>query len=179
MLLILIAVLAQAAGGPPGLVWHGAAVHPGCVGELSTSVADSRPIVAAVDLEGCGKSNKYSDAPETHERWLHWKIPDGGYFQYQYLGVLTNGVHVVRTGESGGGSGYFQSLLFLRITTSTVVEDGVARARDALTLVGSESLGDRDQATITLSGNAVTIKRREFRGAAGYGPEKTTVRRVQ
>ena len=170
------------AGDPPGLLWHNAAVHPGCIRQLTTDVADARPVAAAVDLEGCKRSNRFADAPEIDGTVLRWRQPDGGdrgIFQYEFLGALSNGVLVVRTAESGGGSGVFQELLFLRITPSTVLEDGAARAREALTMVGSESLGDRDQASITLSGDSVTIRRKEFRGAQGYGPETTTVRRVQ
>src|SRR3954471_13492373 len=137
---------------PPGLLWHNAAVHPGCIRQLTTDIADARPVVAAVDLEGCSGSNRFSDAPDIDGRILRWKQPDGGdrgFFQYEYLGALTSGVLVVRTAESGGGTGVFQELLFLRVTSSTVLEDGTKRARDALTMVGSESLGDRDQVRVT------------------------------
>jgi len=172
----------QAAAPPPGLLWHNAAVHPGCIRALTTDLADSRPVVAAVDLEGCSKSNRFGDAPDIDGRILRWKQPDAGergFFQYEYLGALSNGVLVVRTAESGGGSGIFQEMLFLRIAPSSVLEDGAKRTRDALTMVGTESLGDRDRVTITLSGDAVTITRHEFLGARGYGPEKTTVRHIQ
>jgi len=47
-----------------------------------------------------------------------------------------------------------------------------------LTLAGSETLGDRDRVTVRLSGDTVTIVRREFR-AGDYGPPVTTVRRIQ
>ena len=182
VLVLLSLLLAQSPAGPPGLIWHGAAVHPGCIRELTTDLADSRPVIAAVDLEGCAKSNRFADAPEVDGRLLRWKQPDAGgrgFFQYEYLGALSNGVLVVRTAESGGGTGVFQEMLLLRITPSVVIEDGARRTRDALTMAGTESLGDRDRVTITLSGDAVTIKRQEFRGAMGYGPEITTVRRVQ
>jgi hypothetical protein len=163
----------------PGLLWQGSAVHPGCMHELKTELADSKPLAAAIDLEGCNGSNKYSAPYETEGSRLRWRDPDGGYFQYEYLGALSNGVQVVRIGESGGGSGFFQGLFFLRISQSTVLEDGRRRVRNALTLVGSESLGDRDQVTVELSGETVTIRRREFRGALGFGPEQKVVRRVQ
>jgi len=88
-------------------------------------------------------------------------------------------LQIIRTGESGGGSGFFMELLWVRLVSSSVIEDGKARTRDALTMAGTDSLGDRDQVTIAIAGDTVTIKRREFRGARGYGPEKTTVRRVQ
>jgi hypothetical protein len=176
-LLLLYASLAAA-----GLPWPGGIVHPGCVRELRTELADSAPIVAAVDLEGCSHSNKYPDAAEIDGSTLRWREPESegkGYFQYEYLGALSNGVHVLRTAESGGGSGVFQDLLFVRIVRSAVMADGSPRVRHALTLVGSETLGDRARVTVTLSGAEVSIRRQEFRGAAGYGPEVTIVRRPQ
>lgn len=157
-------------------------MHPGCIRELNTDLADSQPVVAAVDLEGCGGSKKYASPPETDGRAL--RVRDSGedargYFQYEYLGVLSTGVHVVRILEGGGGSGAFQGLLFLRIDKATVLEDGKERAREMLVLRGSESLGDRDKAVVELSGDSVTIRRREFRGALGYGPERVVIRRVR
>jgi len=166
----------------PGLLWQGAAVHPGCIGELRTKLSDPKPVVVAIDLEGCRSSNRYSSFYETEGRVLRWRDPDGdgrGYFQYEDLGVLSNGIHVVRIAESGGASGLFQNLLFLRIGEAAVSEDGRQRVRHALTLVGSETLGDRAHVTIELSGDAVTIRRREFRGAQGFGAEEVFVRRVR
>ena len=168
---------------PPGLVWRGKPVHPGCIRELKTELADSRPVVAAVDLEGCADSNRYAAPYETEGRTLRLRdsAAEGsrGYFQYEHLGVLSTGVHVVRLLESGGGSGAFQGLLFLRVEKTRVLEDGRERAREALVLRGSESLGDRDQVIVELSGDSVKIRRREFRGALGYGPELVVIRRVR
>jgi len=167
---------------PPGLLWQGHPVHPGCIRELRTELADSKPVVAAIDLEGCGRSNRYADEFETDGQVLRLRDSgedSRGYFQYEYLGVLSTGVHVVQIVESGGGSGIFQGLLYLRVEKAAVLEDGQARAREMLVLVGSESLGDRDKNVIELSGDSVTIRRREFRGALGYGPEETVTRRVR
>jgi hypothetical protein len=175
-------VLAELLTGPPGLLWRGNPVHPGCIRELNTDLADSRPVIAAVDLEGCARSNRFASPPEVDGPVLRARDSGEGargYFQYEYLGVLSTGVHVVRIVESGGGSGAFQGLLFLRIDTATVLEDGKVRAREMLVLRGSESLGDRDKAEVTLSGDSVTIRRREFRGALGYGPEQVVIRRIR
>ena len=176
--LVLAGLLVEA----PGLLWKGSPVHPGCIRELRTELADSQPVVAAVDLEGCTHSNRYSSSYEKDGRVLRLRDagPDArGYFQYEYLGALSTGVHVVRFVESGGGSGSFDGLLFLRIEKTTVLEDGRQRPREMLLLVGSESLGDRAEATVELSGDAVKIRRREFRGASGPGPEEVLVRKVR
>ena len=163
----------------PGLRWDGQPVHPGCIAQLTTDLADRRPVVAAVDLGGCSHSNRFAGGCEVEGPVLRWRNPDDqgrGYFEYSYVGVLTSGIHVLRVAESGGGSGIFQSLLFARISESQVLEDGQARVRSMLTLVGSEILGDRAQATVSLEGHVVTIRRREFQGAQGMGPEETIKR---
>jgi hypothetical protein len=168
--------------GPPGLLWQGHPVHPGCIRELRTELADSQPVVAAVDLEGCGHSNRYASSFETEGQVLRLRDPgddNRGYFQYEHLGVLSTDVHVVRIVESGGGSGSFQGLLFLRVEKAIVLEDGQERARQMLVLVGSESLGDRDKTVVELSGDSVKIRRRDFQGALGYGPERIVIRRIR
>lgn len=174
-LAIAMLTLLHGAAPAPGLIWDGKPVHPGCIQQLMTELADPRPVVAAVDLEGCRRSNRYSSAPKVEGGVLGWRDPAQGeqvYFQYEYLGVLSSGVHVVRVGESGGGSGFFQSLLFMRIRESQVLEHGESRKRQSLELVGSESLGDRPEATVSLEGDVVRIRLREFRGASGMGPEE-------
>src|SRR5204863_9899183 len=78
-----------------------------------------------------------------------------------------------RPGESGGGSGLFRTVLFLRIETRPALDDGRRAARDLLVRLGSETLGDRAPATLALAGDTVTIRKRAFRGAAGPGPTAT------
>jgi hypothetical protein len=179
-----IAVLTVLRGpmSAPGFIWDGEPIHPGCIEELTTDLADPHPVVAAVDLEGCRRSNRYSSLLQVDGAVLRWRDPAGGgrgYFQYEYLGVLSSRVHVVRVGASGGGSGFFQDLVFLRIRDSPVLEDGLLRKRQTLERVGSEMLGDRAEVAVTLKGDVVTIRRREFRGAAGLGPEQTIERVVK
>src|SRR5688572_22615306 len=150
-----IAMLTLLQGPTPasGFLWDGKAIHPGCVELLTTELADSFPYVAAVDLEGCHKGNRYPTPPEVDGAVLRRRDPEEegrGYFQYEYVGVLSSGVHVVRTGASGGGSGFFQSLLFVRIRESSVLEDGRSRTRQALELVGSETVGDRGEVAVGL-----------------------------
>ena len=181
---VVLALLAfgQLAAQNPGLVWDGSAVHPGCIRELTTDLADPAPVSAAIDLQGCQRSNRYTSAIEVEGSVLRWRDPNGGgrgYFEYEYLGALASGVHIVRVGESGGGSGVFQSLLFLRTVVGEVLEDGRQRVRYLLTLIGSENLGDRAQVSVELKGTEITIRRRQFRGAGGWGPEEIIRRRFE
>jgi hypothetical protein len=128
-----------------------------------------------VDLEGCRESNRFSTRYVDEGRALRWSDPDDGgrgYFEYEYLGHLEGGVHVFRTAESGGGSGIFMHVLYLRLSVDEVHESGQPRVRHSLILAGSDVLGDRAQATIELRGRQALIRLREFRGSDGYGPER-------
>lgn len=65
------------------------------------------------------------------------------------------------------------------IKDSLALEDGHLRKRQTLELVGSETLGDRAEVAVSPKGDVVRIRRREFRGAAGLGPEQTIERVVK
>lgn len=167
----------------PGLIWDGKAVHPGCLRELTTGLADAQPVAMAIDLESCRRSNRYARSSYALDgNLLRWHHPQPGsreYFQYEYLGALASGIHVVRVAEGGGGSGVFQSLLFLRMGTTSRLDEGQRRQGPVLTLAGFQTLGDRAQATVELKGRDVVIKRRPFLGEAGWGPEEVLTRRPE
>lgn len=167
----------------PGLVWDGKAVHPGCLRELTTGLADSQPVAVALDLDGCRRSNRYATSSYALDgavlRWHHPQPASREYFQYEYLGVLASGIHVLRVAEGGSGSAVFQSLLFVRMGTASRLDDGQRRQGPILTLAGFQTLGDRAQATVELKGRDVVVKRRTFLGVSGWGPEEVLTRRPE
>jgi hypothetical protein len=167
----------------PGFVWEGRSVHPGCLRELTIGLADSQPVAVALDLNGCRGSNRYASSSYAVDgAVLRWHPQPGSreYFQYEYLGVLASGIHVLRVAEGGGsGSGIFQSLLFVRLGTASRLDDGQRRQGPILTLAGFQTLGDRAQATVELKGRDVVVKRRSFLGVAGWGPEEVLTRRPE
>jgi len=157
-----------AAAGPIGrgpFEVGGKALHPGCVRELLPGLPDARAVVAALDLEGCQESERYSEPYEENGRRVRFAskavLGEGhngaGWFEYQYLGVLTNGMHVVRTWESGGGSGVFCALLFVRREADPFYDQDHVRQRTVLRAVGQHGLGDRQGEQVKLQGNEVIV----------------------
>jgi len=149
-----------------GFTFNGKPIHPGCLSEMRALLSDSLPANVVVDLEGCGYGTNRHFGNVTAEKGLvTWKEEgrEGGHngaptFAYRHLGVLANGVHVVQTFESGGGSGIFESLLLLRFENDRAFEEDHYRRRPLLKLVGERSLGDRAETEIHLKGNEITIR---------------------
>jgi len=62
----------------------------------------------------------------------------GGSFFYKYEGMLPNGVHVLKTFDSGGGSGTYNDLMFF-----VLHKDSIYRDKIILRHIESVDLGDR------------------------------------
>jgi hypothetical protein len=153
---------------PQPFIFEGKPVHPACLWLLDTNLADAMPVCTAVDLQGCAQSNRFAMPIESSGGWL--RIEDKelfgtGYFEYRWMGQLRNGVHVVETEDSGGGSGIFEDLLFVRFERDRIWESGKFRDRTQLLCCGSYSLGDRDQRPVEVRGNQVIVG-----GAIVYPP---------
>jgi hypothetical protein len=151
------------------LRFRGKVVHPGCVRELSTCIADPLPIVAAVDVEGCGRSNRYH-VPFTVEEGVV-RLQDeellgrNAYFEYRHLGELTNGTHVLRTWDCGGGSGSFGDLLLVRFEAWRVYGRNRDRSRIVMRCAGGIGLGDRYDGEISVEGDRIRIGKGRGRAA--------------
>jgi hypothetical protein len=85
-------------------------------------------------------------------------------FGYRLIGEMKNGVIVLYTAQSGGGSGNFRSLVFVSIEKDRGLtsSDGtntlrLARERWLIKKLGEEILGDHDEGKITIEGNTLHI----------------------
>jgi hypothetical protein len=141
------------------LRFRGEVVHPGAFRDLSTVISDTIPVAVAVDLEGCMETEKYGSAAPEIDGGLVSASDDLriAYFKYEYLGVLPNGIHVVRTYECGGGSGVFISLLLVRFASGMARDGDKCRKRVVMECVGEIGMGDRNYGEVTLEGNGVRI----------------------
>lgn len=143
-------------------------INPMIIKDLVPWISDSGDQVVAISLLDSQKSNKYFCAHLTTEREGKYfsvkNTSEEGFFLYTLEGITNNGVFVLKTTESGGGSGVFSDLLFIRIKEDVGFGD---LTKDKLTLnhkriliekLGAIPLGDRVSASITVQGNSVILK---------------------
>jgi len=148
--------------------FDGAPINPLALKELTTWESDSYPGPIAVDLDGTSHSNRYfgeyAKTPQGSVR-IDMRttkvVPSAeneGWFSYERIGTLTNGIHVVETSDNGGGTGVFKSLLLIRFAVDFEYTDtGARRDRVVMKRLGEVTLGDRYGGTVTVKGNAVEI----------------------
>jgi hypothetical protein len=136
--------------------YRGKPIHPLAIRELLPWLSDRLPGPVAIDVAGTYDSNRYSGRYTTAKDGTvsidlspegGSAAPDGptaGYFKYRRLGVLANGIQVLRTWENAGGPGLFNSLLLVRcIVDDEYRGDGSRRYRLVIWQVGECTLGDR------------------------------------
>ena len=151
-----------------GFRFQGEPIHPKLIEEFESWLADNHPpSTVVVDVAAATGTNEYSDAVETSERELVRYANGAAWYGYEHLGQMTDGVHVLRTASSGGGSGIFQNLLFVRMREDEArTPDGDAYARVLLEVVGRFVLGDRDDAKVEVLGDRVVVGASQYRALA-------------
>ena len=149
-----------------GLVLNGEPIHPMSVAPLLSDLANEDARIAAVDLEGSSRTGSHRLAPSVCGGTV--AAPDGlgGYIAYQHLGATPKGLHVLVTSVSGGGSGVFRNVIWVRLQHDQVQKEGVSRPRTMLVLVGSFALGDRDDGSVKLEGTRLIVGRSRYRDSA-------------
>lgn len=144
-------------------------VHPLIVMELLGWLSDSHETVVAVDLTSANRSNRFFGDYSVHEidgvDWIHHDVANGGYFRYCHVGASSSGIHMLHCLDSGGGTGVFNSILFLVLQSDTGIVsdlDGLAvRERVLLKTLGSISLGDRYVGNLFFSNDILHIRKDE------------------
>jgi hypothetical protein len=147
-------------------------IHPEIVEELEGWISDGLPVYAAVDLEGAMASNRFVRPVQTRQ------LPDGypwvlaikederptlgkPYYMYRFVGATASGTHLVQTAGSGGGSGVFGAVLFMRFQKDEILSGDLqspgTRARVILRCIGSRFLGDRYDGIVSYSNGILTI----------------------
>jgi hypothetical protein len=146
-------------------------INPLAVHDLLPWLSDKLPGPVAIDVAGTYGSNRYSGPYTTAKDGtvsVDLKEPGrssaggaayAGYFKYRHLGMLANGIQVLRTWENAGGSGLFNSLLLVRfVVDDEYTGDGSRRYRLVLWQVGEYTLGDRYGGAIELQARANSIR---------------------
>jgi hypothetical protein len=173
-------------------------LNPALVEDFATWLSDTGDQVVAIDVEGGQDSNRYSSETEVEDAgggkgpWVSYREGRAG-FGYRYVGTTASGIHVLRTRETGGGSGSFGDLLLLRVERESRPVLDRARGvlapgpeRTLLEKVASIGLGDRWSGALRVEGNRIVVGRDEGwfaesrgkgggRSAGGQGPRTIVV----
>ena len=145
---------------------HGKPIHPGLVQQFMSWLSDpGEPTTISVDV-AAEHPNQYDDADvEISNKNICTKpSKDGDYFCYEWLGKLANGLHVLSIAASGGGSGIFEDLVFVRFDVGDGINlDGNKYKRLLMTVVREYGLGDRDDGRIQVLPDRVIVGKSQSR----------------
>jgi hypothetical protein len=147
--------------------FHSKPIHPLLIKQFEPWISDSRPpITVEVNLTAAWDSNEYSADFKTGSNGVvSVHLPDSATYAYQHLGILRDDIHVLRTFDSGGGSGLFEALLFVRFRTGTTyLADGINQGQQVfLRVLRRFPLGDRDAAEVELKQDHVVVGKSRYR----------------
>jgi hypothetical protein len=147
--------------------FHGQAIHPLLIKQFEPWISDERPpITVEVNVTAAWDSNQYADAFNIDSNSVVTvKLSEGGSYAYRHLGKTSDDLHVLRTSWSGGGSGTFEALLFVRFRTSlSYLADGVKQGEQVfLRVIRRYPLGDRDEAEVTVKRDQVIVGKSRYR----------------
>lgn len=172
-------------------------VHPKIIGDLTGMLSDTGNQVVAINLLDSQDSNRYYGeifvTPKTDPLvpswpWVSTKnrepsedvkrgdSPGQEYHAYRYLGSTLSDLEVLHTQYSGGGSGVFNRLMFVKIESDYGAEYALLRNidsgsnaaepdfrhREVLRIVGKIPLGDRWRGTVEVIGDDVIVRGRDL-----------------
>ena len=147
--------------------FHGKPIHPLLIKQFEPWVSDARPpITVEVNLTAAWDSNEYAAEFKTGSNGVvAVNLPEGVSYSYRHLGKQRDGIHVLRTSESGGGSGVFEAVLFVRLQTRLAyLAGGVKQGRQIfLQVVRRYPLGDRDGAEVEVKPDQVIVGKSRYR----------------
>ena len=172
-------------------------VHPNIVGDLIGNLSDDGDQVVAINLLDSQDSNRYFGkifvTPQTDPLVPSWpwassfdREPDVDeergdfwgqeFYAYRYLGSTQSDLDVLHEKHSGGGSGVFNSLVFVRTEAGYGVDYPLLRDidsrqsaagpefrhRELIRIVGKIPLGDRWRGTVEVVGDDVVVRGRDL-----------------
>jgi len=141
--------------------YQGKPIHPGLVQQFMSWMSDpGEPTTITVDVAAKHPNQYDDDEVDVKGKNICTKPDkDSAFFCYQWLGKMANGIHVLSTGDSGGGSGDFEDLVFVRFTIGDVINlDGQKYKQLLMTVVREYNLGDRYGGDIKVLTDKVLIK---------------------
>jgi hypothetical protein len=147
--------------------FHGARIHPLLVQEFEGWLSDGGPVTLSVDVNAAEGTDEYGAPVKLDGNEILSDIPNaqpGQRYGYERIGVLRDGTQVVKTSDYGGGTGVFQSLMFLRFKLQEHRRfNGQVEKRLVLSVVDAYPLGDRDRRVLQVLPDRVVVPSHENR----------------
>lgn len=146
-------------------------VHPLIIKELIGLISDSDHAVVAIDLSKSNDSNRfhgdYHVLSMEGGNWIRWIEPEPWKnfrpeaLFYKYVGTSKSGIHIIHCRQSTGGTAVFNFLLLLALEADTsffqIGKNYELRSRVLIKVLGSISLGDRYEGSITFANDTLRI----------------------
>ena len=153
--------------------YQGQPIHPGLVQEFSSWISDTElPTTISVDVAAPHR-NEYMESDVRaasgkrvclDSRDIATDQKDGGWFCYEWLGKLNNGLHVLKTADGGQFGGIFLNLFFVRFDKGEgYTQEGEKRERLLMTIARTFVLGDRDDGEIEVQADKVIVGKSRYR----------------
>jgi hypothetical protein len=140
--------------------YQGKPIHPGLVQQFMASIADSgQPTIIAVDVAADHGNQYYEGDVKIKDKNICTKSnSDGAYFCYTVLGKVAKDIQVLQVWNSTGGSGVFESLIFVRFQRGDEINFNGRKYKPLLmSIVGEYTLGDRDHRVIEVLPTKVIV----------------------
>jgi len=163
-------------------------INPACVAMFNSSMSDG-PYIKSINLNACQKSNAaYQTTLKNKEGYYYFyqnnKDGHDGSYYYQVLGKTSNGIYVLHTLNSGGGTMTADDLLLVRLVNDTEytaynAQTGLkAETITVMKLLGYISGGDRcvnGLTDIKVIGNQIKAKQYNGKDAADCTATKDVI----
>jgi len=140
----------------------GVPINPLILKEFLPWVSDRYPSILSIDIGASQFSNRYWGSMPRFNEVGYVASPvleDGATFGYKWLGLLANGIHVLKVFEDTAGSAVMSSLCFVTFRLDSFVS---AQSRTQLVMIneGVFPIGDRSQSNVELDhdGNIVNLR---------------------
>lgn len=138
-------------------------INPKIVEEMQGPLADSGSQLISVNVHNANISNQFFSEVRVRSTktmpYVYYQEEDRE-FGYSFVGATKNGVQIVHTQSTHGGSGVYHNLLFFIFTDTDSISFGLEVApttQPTLTLIGSLPLGDRFAGTIFFANDVLTV----------------------
>lgn len=173
------AMAAQIQSNSQQLVLKGIAVNPACIARFLPTNPDGTVSESLINLSICQKINQNKTVTINQQGFATYQTDFGGMFGYQLVGQTSSGSYVLRSFNSGGGSGVFDNLFVISIKPDTLVNQVIGSPTSEETLVYLKldrviSVGDRclsGIANVNVQGNTINLT--QYQGQNAVDCSKT------